>query len=243
MPVVAPLELPAFEGQVQPLAALLLYETEGRVLGTLHPLTATRRGQAVLGAGRPFTHRDLQDLLARLAGQPRRTDAALLPSVVLAHGADFLAWWRPARVGPMGFLLQGQRFGLRVPWPALVFVAREPRLWCAALADDARPEPETPLFHAPLMNVDAKGEVCLGTADVPPDCAIESRAAWEAVVCDTHFAHVNHRHTLQVPGAREIGTEAHFAFWQSQHERARFPTAALVPRQVTLQRWLEEVLA
>ena len=242
MPIVAPLEPPAFAGQVQPRAALLLYDTESRIIGTLHPLSATRRGQAVIGAGRPFTHRDLQEWLALLAGRPGREAVAWWPSTVLARGADFLVWWRPARVGPMGFLLHGQRFGVRVPWPPLLFVAREQRLWCAALAEDARPEPETPLFHAPLMNVDTKGEVCLGTAEVPPDCAIESHAAWEAVVCDTNFAHVNHRQTLQVPGAREVGTEAHFAFWQTLHERAHFPTDALVPLRSTGQRWVEEVL-
>lgn len=242
MPIVAALEPPAFAGEVQPLAALLLYETEGRVLGTLHPLSASRRGQAVIGAGRPFKHRDLQEWLALLAGRPGRAAVAWLPSTVLARDADFLVWWRPARVGPMWFLLQGQRFGVRVPWPALVFVAREQRLWCAALADDARPEPETPLFHTPLMNVDANGHVCLGTADVPPDCTLARRADWEAVVCETNFTHVNHRHTLQVSGAREVGTEAHFAFWQTLHERARFPTDALVPLRSTGQRWVEEVL-
>ena len=176
MPIVAPLEPPAFAGEGQPRAALLWYEAEGRLFGTLHPLSATRRGQAVIGAGRPFTHRDLQEWLALLAGRPDRAAVAWLPSTVLAHGPDFTVWWRPARVGPMGFLLQGQRFGVRVPWPPLLFVAREQRLWCAALAEDARPEPETPLFHAPLMNVDASGQVCLGTADVPPDGTLPHRA-------------------------------------------------------------------
>jgi PRTRC genetic system protein B len=243
MPVVAPLEPPAFDGEVQPLAALLLYEIEGRVLGTLHPLTATRRGQAAIGAGRPFTHRDLQNLLSQLAGQARRSEIAVVPPEVVARGAEFTVWWRPARVEPMWFLLHGQRFGLRVPWPPLVLVASNQCLWCAALADDARPDADAALYHAPLMNVDAQGQVCLGTADAPPDGTIESRAAWEAVVCETNFAHVNHRHTLQIDGATDIGTERHFAFWQALHAQARFPTAALVPRQVTLQRWLEEVLA
>jgi hypothetical protein len=45
-----------------------------------------------------------------------------------------------------------------------------------------------------------------------------------------------------VPGAREVGTEAHFAFWQRQHERARFPTDALVPWRSTGPRWVEAVL-
>ena len=79
MPIVAPLEPPAFVGDVQPRAALLWYEAEGRLLGTLHPLSATRRGQAVIGAGRPFTHRDLQQWLALLAGPPDRAAAAASP--------------------------------------------------------------------------------------------------------------------------------------------------------------------
>ena len=242
MPIVAALEPPAFAGEVQPRAALLWYEAEGRGLGTLHPLSATRRGQAVIGAGRPFAHRDLQEWLALLAGQPDRAAVAWWPSTVLACGADFTVWWRPARVGPMWFLLQGQRFGVRVPWPPLLFVARDQRLWCAALAEDARPEPETPLFHAPLMNVDTNGQVCLGTADVPPDGTLAYRADWEAALCATNFTHVNHRQMLHVPGACEVGTEAHFAFWQRQHERARFPTDALVPWRSTGPRWVEAVL-
>ena len=61
-------------------------------------------------------------------------------------------------------------------------------------------------------------------------------------MCATNFTHVNHRQTLQVSGAREVGTEAHFAFWQRLHERARFPTDALVPLRSTGSRWVEEVL-
>lgn len=241
MPIVAPLEPPAFAGEVQPLTALLLYQTEGRVLGTLHPLTATRRGQAAIGAGRPFSHRDLQALLALLAGQPGRRPVEWLPSTILAHSTAFTAWWRPARVGPMGFLLHGQRFGFRVPWPSLVFVAREQRLWCAALAENTRPEPETMLYHAPLMNIDAHSEVCLGTAEVPPDSTIPSLAAWEAVVCETSFAHVNHRHTLQIDGATDISTEQHFAFWQALHDQTRFPATARVPLRCTVQDWIQEI--
>ena len=37
---------PDFAGAVEPLSALLLYQAEGRILGTLHPLNTGRRGQA-----------------------------------------------------------------------------------------------------------------------------------------------------------------------------------------------------
>ena len=51
---------PDFASAVEPLNALLLYQAEGRILGTLHSPNTGRRGQAVIGAGRPFTHRDLR---------------------------------------------------------------------------------------------------------------------------------------------------------------------------------------
>ena len=240
---IAQIEIPTFSGVVKPVAALLLYETEQRVIGTLHPLTVSRRGQAVLGVGRPFSQRDVQDLLALLAGQHPPKTFDLLPAHLLAHGEEVLGWWRPGQVRPMWFLLNGQRFGFRVPWPSLVFVAHRQGLWCAALAQKARPQPDTALFHAPLMNIDAQGQVCFGTADIPPDHAVEHCADWEAVVTATNFSHVNHTHTLQLKEEREMGTERHFAFWQSLDGQKRFPTAALHPRQQRLQAWLERVLA
>ena len=134
---IAQIEIPTFSGVVKPVAALLLYETEQRVIGTLHPLTVSRRGQAVLGVGRPFSQRDVQDLLALLAGQHPPKTFDLLPAHLLAHGEEVLVWWRPGQVRPMWFLLNGQRFGFRVPWPSLVFVAHRQGLWCAALAQKA----------------------------------------------------------------------------------------------------------
>ena len=71
---------------------------------------------------------------------------------------------------------QGQRYGFRVPWPPLLFLAVRHTLYCAALAHADRPEPETPLFHAPLMNIDAQGAVCLGTAETPPTCSLDQYA-------------------------------------------------------------------
>ncbi|HRW65162.1 MAG TPA: hypothetical protein P5032_05335, partial [Candidatus Competibacter sp.] len=94
MSVVTTSTWPDFTQTVEPLNALLLYQVEGRILGTLHPLNTGRQGQAVIGAGRPFTHRDLQSLLALLAGQPARPTVTFLPPTVLAHGEDFTAWWQ-----------------------------------------------------------------------------------------------------------------------------------------------------
>ena len=233
---------PDFVSAVEPLSALLLYQTEGRILGTLHSLKTGRRGQAVIGAGRPFTHRDLQGLLGWLAEQPARPTVRFLPPTVLAHGEDFTAWWQPARIAPMWFLLQGQRYGFRVPWPPLLFLAVRHTLYCAALAQADRPDAETPLFHAPLMNIDAQGAVCLGTAETPPACSLDQCAAWAATVCETHFAHVSHPHTLQLDGASRIDTERHFQFWRGLDGQSAFPREALVPIRPGAGAWIAGLL-
>lgn len=233
---------PDLTNAVEPLTALLLYQAEGRIFGTLHPLKTSRRGQALIGAGRPFSHRDLQHLLARLAGQSVRREVVFLPPTVLAHGEDFTAWWQPARIVPMWFLLQGQRFGFRVPWPPLLFVAVRQTLRCAALAQDARPEPDTALYHAPLMNINAEGEVCLGTAEPPSACTLDQRTAWAATVGETHFAHVSHPHTLQLDGASTVDTERHFQFWRGLDGQLAFPSSALVAMRRSAGNWIAESL-
>ena len=227
---------------IEPLMALLLYQSERRVFGTLHSLKTSQRGRAVIGAGRPFTHRDLEQLLAHLANQSTRPAVHFLPPEVVAHGEDFSAWWQPARIAPMWFAIQGQRFGFRVPWPPLLFVAARQKLWCAALAHDARPEAETTVFHAPLMNIGAEGDVCLGNADPPPDCTFEQRAAWTATVCDTHFAHANHSHTLQLDDGRAIDTERHFQFWRGLEGQERFPREVLVAMGRQAGDWMAGLL-
>jgi len=244
MTIIAPMTRPSSSpGEVQPLTALLLYQVEQRIIGTLHPVTATRRGQAVLGAGRPLTQRDVQDLLTVCAGQRPTATLQWLPAHLLAHGEDFLVWWRPGAIRPLWFAFNGQRFGFRVSWPSLVFVAYRQTLSCAALARSTRPEPDTALCHAPLMNIDAQGRVCLGTAEIPTDHALERCADWESAVYATNFSHVSHAQTLQIKGEPAISSERHFQFWQALDGQKRFPAHALAPMRRTLRGWLEERLA
>ncbi|HRY14769.1 MAG TPA: PRTRC system protein B [Candidatus Competibacteraceae bacterium] len=243
MTIISPMTFPPSPGEVQPLTALLLYQVEQRIIGTLHPLTATRQGQAALGAGRPFSQRDVHDLLTVCAGQRPSATLQWLPAHLLAHGEDFLVWWRSGAIRPLWFAFNGQRFGFRVPWPSLVFVAYRKTLACAALVKNARPEPDTALCHAPLMNIDAQGRVCLGTAEIPTDHALERCAAWEAAVYATNFSHVNHRQTLQIKNESTISSERHFQFWQALEGQKRFPAKALAPMRRTLRGWLEEQLA
>lgn len=242
MTILAPLAMPAFRETIRPRAAFLIYEIDAKLLATVHPLRTTRQEQAVIGVGRPLTQRDLQGWLRDLAGQARAPALTLLPEHLLAFEAGVWVWWRPARRAPMWFVIDSQRYGFRVPWPPLVFIAARQCVWCAALAQNRRPTAQTPLYHAPLMNIDRQGAVCLGSAQPPPSGAPDPQAAWEATVCQTNFAHVSHPQTLTLQDHTAVSTEAHLRFWQGLNGQSRFPTAALVTRNETLTDWLKAVL-
>ena len=54
MTILAPPELPVFRETIHPRAAFLIYEIDAHLLATVHPLSATRQGHAVIGVGRPL---------------------------------------------------------------------------------------------------------------------------------------------------------------------------------------------
>ena len=195
----------------------------------------------MIGAGRPCTQRDVQDMLELLAGLESSQRIDWLPPELLAQGEDFRLWWTPSKVQPMWFLIQDKRLGLRVPWPTLLWLAHKKTLWCAALSKNARPRQDTPLFHAPLMNIGAQGQVCIGTADIPDEHSADSQAAWEAIVLESNFSHVNHQKTLRREDT--VSTDQQLSFWQSREGKKRFPVSALNPLGKNVQNWLDEVLS
>ncbi|MCB1810534.1 MAG: PRTRC system protein B [Candidatus Competibacteraceae bacterium] len=241
MTAIAEVHIPELDTRIDPVSALLLYQIERRVIATLHPLKSSRRGHAVIGAGRPCTQSDVQDVLELLAGLEPSRHIDWLPPELLAQGEDYRVWWTPGKVRPMWFLCQDKRLGLRVPWPTLLWLAHKKTLWCAALAKNARPSPASPLYHAPLMNIDAQGQVCIGTAAIPSEHSAESQAVWEAILFESNFSHANHQETLKRKSV--VSTEQQLSFWQSQAGKKRFPVPVLNPMETTVQDWLDEVLS
>lgn len=237
------LEPPRHVEEVKPLSALLLYDLEERIIGTLHPLKSNRRGQAVIGTGQPLSHRDVQNLLDLLACKPVAQNVGLIPANVLTFGEDYLMWWSPTQVKPMWFLIQGQRYHFTVPWPSLVWIAHQKHLWCAALAEASRPQGDTSLYHAPLMNINKEGAVCIGNADIPESHHWDSLSDWEAIITQTNFCHVNHFNTLNKDQYDSVDTDQQLTFWQKNDGKDHFPIKSLNPMKVTLQDWMQAVLS
>jgi len=144
------------------------------------------------------------------------------------------------------YLRQGERtLSLMVPWPPLLLAARERTLYVVALRGGRRPTARTPLYHAPLMNVHATGQVCTGNADLPAETTLATLAAWQAVLTDTWFTHVNHPNTLRLPDSTgmAVDTRRYLRFWRDLAKRRaeRFPVACLTPLGLTLEGFLRRL--
>jgi len=146
-------------------------------------------------------------------------------------------------VRPMWFASGGKPFKFDVPWPHLVVGACGPKLHVAALGGGRRPAPKTRLFHAPLMNVFHTGAVCVGNADLPESCGLESMPGWESVLTDTCFSHVNHPSTLRTTGKQGVDNKEHLDFWRGlgKGKAAAFPRESLAPLGCDLGRFIERV--
>lgn len=231
--------------QLRAVQALIVFEDEAQVHGgaryafTTHDLAHTPTGVQI-GAGRLLGLEDQQALLDILLGS-LAAEAGYLPPEVIAHSGSQLAWVVPGRVRPMWFRLGADTRRLEVPWPHLLLRAERHGFALAALKRPGRPAADTPLYHAPLMNVHAHTALCSGNAPLPQGWSLAHRAAYEAVLFDTSFSHVNHDHTLRLAGAREVSTAQHFRFWRDLARRRamRFPTRALVPLEHTVADWLQ----
>lgn len=235
---------PLIEPRLRAVQALLVYKDNAPTYDgptyafTTHEITPSAGGDRI-GPGRVLGLQDQQALLDALLGSlARETD--FLPPEVLCHSSTQIAWYVPGRVRRMWFRLDKKNLCLNVPWPHLLFCAKQRGLFLAALTHGTRPSPNTPLYHAPLMNVFESTALCTGSAELPRGWSVSQRAGYEAAVFDTNFTHTNHRRTLALRGEKEITSERHLRFWRDLHTRAskRFPTRALVPLKQSVAHWL-----
>lgn len=243
MTIFAPPELTP--PQLRAVQALLVFEDASMPYGstrhalTTHAIEQTPSG-VELGAGRLLGLSDQQALLDILLGA-LAAEGGYLPAEVLAHSGAQLAWLVPGRVRPMWFRVAREARVLQVPWPHLLLRAQRNGFALAALKRAVRPSADTPLYHAPLMNVHAHTGLCTGNAPLPQGWSLSHRPQYEAVVFETAFSHVNHDHTLLLAGSRIVSTAQHYRFWQAldKQHATRFPTRALAPLKRTVAQWLK----
>ncbi len=218
------------------------YYGQTEFVASLHDIKPDSDNQSVIGAGRLLNKDDIEVMLKMMLDM-KPAKPFLIPSNVLSYSDKHIVWWIKGCVRPMLFKFPGKPvITLNVPWPNLLLLATaEGRLSAFALRSSRRPSGKTPLFNAPVMNVGQSGAVCTGSADLPASCAIRELPAWENVMFDTAFSHVNNGQTLKLANkGKAVDTNRHFKFWKDLSKKGvmGFPAEHLVPNSHTLNSFM-----
>jgi PRTRC genetic system protein B len=155
-----------------------------------------------------------------------QTHTTLLPSNVLVDNAQQLVWHVPGRNMNMWFQIRGtKQIALRVWWPNLVFVCNKQTrtLRVFATATASRPHAATPLYHAPLMNINTTGHLCLGSAVLPQTLTVNTIKQIEACLFDSNFSEVHGFKDTKYPYS--ANKKAHLKFYRERQKTAQKFTA------------------
>lgn len=182
-------------------AAVMLYKKETHDQGGCASIATVHHvrdidGSPVVGAGRPMTEDDYLAMVQVLAPQ-QRPQIEWLDHRILAKGMGKMIWWTPPMNRAM-FFQKSNMFGATTftgqgvcPVPGMVWLSDGRDLFVYAFRGATMPVKDTPLCQAPLFNVWARGEVCVGNASRPNDAAKGDPTAWERFLFDSHFTHPN----------------------------------------------------
>lgn len=220
--------------------AILIYGDEGArssqtVYATVHPvLCPDGQSAPVIGAGCALDRNQLRHVCSRLV-KSSRVRSGILPEGVLSVGLDFVVWWQRPGLRTYFFdcrmsdgVSVGKRSGV-APAPGLVFVAKKKDLWVCAVQGNERPTADTPLFHAPLMNVWKDGRVCTGSMHIPDSSLAQAVAGWEQSFWDSNFSHPNHDKVVKYAGGiHKLSIDL------LNGKFKRFPSRVLRPMEKTL---------
>lgn len=221
----------------------LLFHTRrnghGLELLTVHDINNVR-GVSTIGAGTPLTPEAEQRILDLLTKPIKDTAMTFLPENLLYSDRMQTMWFISSAVRKMHLRdNQGIVSSITTRWPNLVLLTRNRLLYIVAVADDKRPTPQTPIFHAPLGNLYSSTNLCTGNATLPMGCSVSDIASWESIVFDTAWTHANHNDVYR-PLKKSKAPEDIEAFWAKRDKHvAPFPQAHLVPMKITLGEWIE----
>lgn len=204
----------------------------GMSMATIHGICLDAQQRPVIQAGRPMNKDDLRKLTTELQDSQGRETVRWMDTATLAMGSDRMIWWTPAQSVPMFFntnTFQGRGI---CPVPPMVWMWVEgDGLYIYALRNNERPGPQTQLYQAPLMNIWARGKVCVGNAVLPPKETRWEPASWHAFMWGSNFTHPNFTEKDRLTKGIEP-----VLFWQRQLKRPSkvFPRHRLVKVNATM---------
>lgn len=150
------------------------------------------------------------------------SDYELLPSNVILNNKKALIWHKPSHKGIFWFRGHNSKTEFSIFYPALLFCLNKNKqgepssLKVFTLPSNQRPNDNTHLYYAPLMNIYSQGAVCQGSATLPKhinsvaDCMNEV----EETVLASNFTHVNHDKTLK--SKAPVSTQDLLSYWKDK---------------------------
>lgn len=230
-----------------PRSAIVFYGPEGKgeqtTYATHHKVQPAAEGFK-LAPGVSLTTKNIKQL-AQEANKGLKHEVEIIPERVLVANDALLVWWTPAGSQLMVFdicmhdhpgKIRLQGVSAQVAVPPLVFAMRRGRadggaylgLHVYALLQDSRPTAETPLFRAPLFNVNDNGDICWGSGEKPKGKSVNDIHAWQSLFFSSVFTHYN--------GSNPIACDDPYAFVADliNIEAKEFPKLALKPLKKSL---------
>ena len=186
--------------------------------------------------------RSMQDIF-NSAG--KNSTLEYLDDRILAVNNTGVVWYEPSRKAEIFFDcpeddredLNALCKGKKVWWPSLLFRLDHGSLFCRALAEDRRPNPESKLYIAPFTHINAEsGRVCLpqGLRFDPAQSMLENMRCFSEDFYLGIFGHGTAGNLTSHPGG-------HDGLWREilkSSRQKRFPNRYLLETRDTLQNFL-----
>lgn len=180
--------------------------------------------------------------------------ACLLDRRILTLTPRLMVWEVAADRRDLRLVLpSGDVMTLDVPWPRLLLaailpIAGEPELHVVALKRQGRVQLGTPIYHAPLMNIDREGKLLDEQSGFPRGIDPRRVCDWEQPLLAFSFCRVGHEQTLRptdMEARAQINSYHHGRCWReiARSNLSRFPARSLVTRRQTLEQWLADLQA
>ncbi len=185
-----------------------------------------------------------------VSGEHRSIDR--VTDAIIAMSANAIVWSIPTATIQIPFAIAGGPLRqVEAPMPHLIGgVVRTPsngiEMHVVAVKRRGKPVDSTPIFHAPIMNVDHDGRLDLPQDQPHPGTSISSVSAWSDLMNSLPKIAVKHPRTIRLtdlkPGA-EVSSYHHFRFWRelAASKSQSFPNWSLVERKQTFGSWVHEL--
>jgi PRTRC genetic system protein B len=185
-----------------------------------------------IGVGKLVSESDMEFINAALS-TPSSDASSWIPENLLLKDARNIVWFVPAKKRLMYFNLNSKQYSYEVIWPSLVFHATpNDKLFITAYAGTSRPSKKTRLYHAPLWNIYAGTDLCVGSGDIPTAFNYSSMKTWEDSVFNTNFSHSNHINYLR------INTNYLSLIKNKSRTSKPFLAKEMAPLNINLEQWV-----